>query len=49
MSHVILMLHALTGMLFILATLWVLVDVLNAVDANLNRIRKASWFAALMM
>jgi heme A synthase len=49
MSHVVLMLHALTGMLFILATVWVYVEVLNVSEANLKRIRAMSWAATVLM
>jgi hypothetical protein len=49
MSHVVLMLHALTGMMFILAAVWVFVDVLNVGEGNIKRIRNVSWLATLMM
>ncbi|MBF0481092.1 MAG: hypothetical protein HQK81_05915 [Desulfovibrionaceae bacterium] len=49
MSHVVLMLHALTGMLFILAAVWVYVDALNVSAGSLKRIRVMSWAASALM
>jgi len=49
MTLAILMLHALTGMLFILAASFVYVDVLNANEANLERIRLMSRLVAVLM
>lgn len=49
MSTLVMMLHALLGVLFILASLWVLVEAANATEANQERIRIASWLAALLM
>lgn len=49
MSTLVMMLHALLGVLFILASLWVLVEAANATAANQERIRIASWLAALLM
>ncbi|MBU1230163.1 MAG: hypothetical protein KKA55_10380 [Proteobacteria bacterium] len=49
MTLAILLLHALTGMLFILAAGFVFVDTLNASAANLERIRSMSRLAAGML
>jgi hypothetical protein len=49
MSYVILMLHATIGMLFVLAAVWLYVDVLNVNAGNLGRIRLLSQLSALMM
>ena len=47
MVEVILMAHVLFGMLCILASVWVFVDVLNASDANIARIRLMSLGVAI--
>jgi hypothetical protein len=49
MTLAILMLHALLGMLFILAAGFVYVDVLNVNEANVERIRLMSRLAAALM
>jgi hypothetical protein len=49
MREIILMLHVLFGMLCILASLWVFVDVLNANEKNLRRIQWLSLAAAVCM
>lgn len=49
MTLAILMLHALMGMLFILAASFVYVDVLNASEANVERIRLMSKLVAVLM
>lgn len=49
MSHIILLSHALTGMLFILACVWVFVETLNCSASNLSRIRTACLAAATFL
>jgi hypothetical protein len=49
MNQFILMAHVFFGMLCIVASLWVFVDVLNLNEANQVRIRKVSWLAAVAM
>ena len=49
MSEIILMTHVVFGMLCIVATVWVLVDVLNANEANQSRIKAVSLAAAVSM
>jgi hypothetical protein len=49
MNEILLMAHVLFGVGCILASLWVLVDVLNATPANLARIRKMSFASAVSM
>ena len=49
MSTLVMMSHALLGVLFILASLWVLVEAANATKANQGRIRTASRLAAVLM
>lgn len=49
MNEIILMVHVLFGVGCILATVWVLVEVLNARDGNLIRIRRMSLAAAIFM
>lgn len=49
MSTLVMMLHALLGVLFILASLWVMVEAINATEANQERIKLASRLAALLM
>jgi len=46
MTEIILMAHVLFGVGCLLAAAWVFVDVLHVSDANLARIRIASWLAA---
>lgn len=46
MTEIILMTHVLFGVGCLLAAVWVLVDALHVSDANLARIRIASWLAA---
>ncbi len=48
-NELILMLHPAFGILGVLATLWVLVDCLNASPANLARLRGFSRAAAVLM
>ena len=45
----VMMLHVLFGMLTIVAAVWVLVDVLNASETNLARIRRMSLAVAVFM
>src|SRR5581483_217615 len=49
MKELILMSHVLFGLGCILGGLWVFVDVLNANEGNLLRIRRVSWVAAIAM
>jgi len=49
MTELLLMAHVLFGVACILATVWVFVDVLNASESNLARIRKMSCAAAVFM
>ena len=49
MREIILMLHATTGILGVLASLWVFVDVLNINSANLLRIKVMSVVTAVMI
>jgi predicted membrane channel-forming protein YqfA (hemolysin III family) len=49
MTEIILMAHVLFGMLFILAGVWLFVDVLHASEANQGRIRTVSIAAAVLM
>ncbi len=49
MTEILLMAHVLFGVLCIVAAVWVFVDVLNASEANLKRIRRASTAAAVFM
>lgn len=49
MSEIILMSHVIFGVGCLLAAVWLFVDVLNASDANLLRIRRMSWAAAAFM
>ena len=49
MNEIILMAHVFFGVVCILASVWVFVDVLNAGPANLPRIRKMSLAAAVFM
>jgi predicted membrane channel-forming protein YqfA (hemolysin III family) len=49
MTEIILMAHVLFGMLFILAGVWLFVDVLHANEANQSRIRTVSIAVAVLM
>ena len=49
MNEIVLMLHVLFGVLCIIASVWVFVDVLNVTPANLHRIRKLSLAIAVVM
>jgi hypothetical protein len=49
MNEIILMLHVLFGVACLLAAVWLFVDVLHASEANLVRIRRLSWAAAIFM
>ena len=49
MNEIILMTHVFFGIACMLAAAWVFVDVLNVSDANVARVRKASWAAAVFM
>lgn len=49
MSHIILLTHALTGMLFIFACVWVFVETLNSSESNTSRIRAACYAAAAFL
>ena len=49
MVEIILMIHVLFGMLCIVATAWLFVDVLNASEANQARIKSMSMVVAITM
>ena len=49
MNEIILMSHVVFGVGCLLAAVWLFVDVLNASEANLIRIRRVSWAAAISM
>ena len=49
MNEMILMSHVVFGIGCMLAAVWLFVEVLNASEANLGRIRKMSWAAAAVM
>jgi hypothetical protein len=49
MNEIILMLHVVFGVGCLLAAVWLFVDVLHASEANLIRIRRVSWAAAIFM
>ena len=49
MSNMFVLLHAMTGMLFILACVWVCLETINCTENNLGRIRTACLTAALLM
>ncbi|MFP5259238.1 MAG: hypothetical protein ACLGQH_09465 [Acidobacteriota bacterium] len=49
MNNIILLLHAMTGMFFILACTWVYIETLNCTESNLGRIRIACLLAAVLM
>lgn len=49
MNEIILMAHVVFGVGCLLAAVWLFVDVLNASEANLLRIRRVSWAAAGFM
>src|ERR1035438_9076139 len=49
MNEIILMSHVLFGVACMVAGVWLFVDVLNAREANLKRIRRVSWAAAVFM
>ena len=49
MVQFIMMLHVLFGMLFIVAAVWLFVEVLNASEANKDRIRNMSLAVAIFM
>jgi len=49
MTQLILMSHVLFGIACIVAAVWMFVDVLNAHEGNLRRIRIMSWTAAAVM
>jgi len=49
MIEIILMIHVLFGMLCIVATAWLFVDVLNASEANQARIKSMSMVVAITM
>ncbi|MGA9453836.1 MAG: hypothetical protein WBW41_21105 [Verrucomicrobiia bacterium] len=49
MNEIILMFHVLFGVACIITAVWLFVDVLHANEANLNRIRRLSWAAAIFM
>ena len=49
MNEIILMAHVLFGLGCMVAAVWLFVDVLNAREANLGRIRAISWGAAGLM
>ncbi|MEJ2642430.1 MAG: hypothetical protein P8010_22975 [Desulfosarcinaceae bacterium] len=49
MVQFIMMLHVLFGMLFIVGAVWLFVEVLNASEANKDRIKKMSLAVAIFM
>ena len=49
MNEIILMSHVLFGVGCLVAAVWLFVDVLNANEGNLARIRRMSWGAACFM
>ena len=49
MNEIILMLHVVLGVGCLLASVWLFVDALHARAANLPRIRRVSWLAAICM
>lgn len=49
MSNFILILHAVFGLLFIMGSLWIFVDMLNISEANATRVRYLSKGMAIMM
>jgi hypothetical protein len=49
MTELILLTHVFFGVACIVAAVWMFVEVLNASEANLGRIRKMSWTAAAVM
>jgi len=49
MNNIIVLLHAMTGMFFILACVWVYIETLNCTERNLGRIRAACLAAAAFM
>jgi hypothetical protein len=49
MTNLILMFHATLGLLFIMGSLWVFVDVLNINDRNISRVRTISQGLAALM
>jgi hypothetical protein len=49
MTNLILMLHATLGLLFIMGSLWIFVDVLNINDGNISRVRTISQGLAALM
>jgi hypothetical protein len=49
MNEIVLMAHVLFGVGCIAAAIWLFVDVLNANEGNLARIRRMSWAAAALM
>jgi hypothetical protein len=48
-NEIILMAHVVFGVACLLAAVWLFVDVLHASEANLVRIRRISWAAAIFM
>ena len=49
MNEIILMSHVLFGVACMVAGVWLFVDVLNAREGNLKRIRRVSWAATIFM
>lgn len=49
MTELILMAHVFFGVACVVAAVWLFVDVLNASESNLSRIRRTSWVAAIFM
>jgi len=49
MNEILLMFHVLFGVACIITAVWLFVDVLHANEANLHRIRRLSWAAAIFM
>ena len=48
-SNIILLIHPMTGVLAILAALWVFVDTLNVSEASVTRIKNISLLCAVLM
>lgn len=49
MTELILMAHVLFGVICIIASVWIFVDVLHASETNQARIRRMSWATAMAM
>jgi hypothetical protein len=49
MGNFIDMMHAIFGLLFIISSFWMFVEVLNVTDFNIARIKSLSWITAILM